>query len=1359
MTIPAPHEAATPRLTRYNPPGQPALSYCGSRFRESLARMLDQLTVQTTGDGTADTAPLANLNTDGYGDWTIALVQAWAATLEVLAFYQERIVNEGYLRTATERRSVLELARSLGYELRPGTAAGTHLVLTVLADKNQPHRQVAVPAGVAVQSVPPPGQLPQTFEIDHPFVAHADWNALKLAPGTQPRRLRLRASTVSARLAGTQSGLQPGDYVLILEGPPRPGSNQPFRLVQITDVQIDAAQGCTQLTWTPVAPSDPGAAAMQDFCSAKIDDARLLALRAESGLLAYTQGGVYLATSGPNAWAPAGVGLPHAAVYALAAPDTHRLVAGTAHGLYQTVDQGATWQPVTAGLVRRPVMAFAAGGGGALYAGATEGTVYVSRGDGPWTVLAGETVLPPLKGFSRLWTPPDAEMLPKVPVRALAAYARGRAGRLAAGSEAGVFRSADGGRRWAPANDSLPSPDPKSGQAAVAVHALAVKNPSGRAQLFAGTDAGVFHITEGWSRWLIAAVLAVLSLLLASRITEPHLLRQLTLAARSAIEWVFDRLNTGLDDLAGRLQDMPALLERLPPPFQVPQIPDPRDLLVPILEKIPVAGAWLVAQYDLVTDTLVIFAVLAGLLLAVRWLRRKLAQRPAASLGRAVFALVEGPRGHLFAATASGVFRSNDGAIKDSPRGLAKGRLAALLHTLARWLLGDGARRWQPAGSLAGSGVRSLAVTAAGLLAGTANGQVFTSADEGATWAAVGVDLPLRPVRALNTLGPAIAAAGDPPPDPVEHRWTPAQLAARQVDLDRQVSGITVPGWIVALPATAAPPALYETATVTTTATLDVARPALVTRLTVDRADGLAALDRRTTQVLLSSEALPLFDDQPLTGDQLILNTVVPGIEPGHVLVVSGKLKRLRVVGDAPPDLWLVAGNGRRREPLQPGESLQAVTVAAAAADGTRRWLLRNRDGFTGHVDLPDEVVQLDPARPDDAVHSEVVVLRAAIDSPTQTRLSLEAPLLYAYDPATVTIHGNVVHATHGQKVAAERLAGDEGETVRRAFTLRQPPLTYVAGPTGIETTLAVQVNGVTWHEAPTLHGHDGDDRIFVVRHDAAGRTKVVFGDGLHGAALPAGEATANYRRGSGAAGNVAANSLKLMQTAVPGIQAVVNPLAAQGGNDAESSDAARAQAPLMVRAMDRIVSLVDVEDFVRRFPGVGKAAAQVLPAAGSTLLYVTIAGTTGNTVSRDADFVRALGSAIDAARATRTPAVVIDGYEPVHFDVRAVLLLEPDHAGWRATILAQARSALTNAFVFARRAFTQPVASSEVVTLLQTIVGVEAVDLQALHVQGDPPALHNLLPAQPARWEGDQLRPAQMLLVNEFGIDLEARV
>ena len=50
---------------------------------------------------------------------------AFAVLLDVLTFYQERIANEAYLRTAIERRSVVELARLIGYQLSPGVAAST----------------------------------------------------------------------------------------------------------------------------------------------------------------------------------------------------------------------------------------------------------------------------------------------------------------------------------------------------------------------------------------------------------------------------------------------------------------------------------------------------------------------------------------------------------------------------------------------------------------------------------------------------------------------------------------------------------------------------------------------------------------------------------------------------------------------------------------------------------------------------------------------------------------------------------------------------------------------------------------------------------------------------------------------------------------------------------------------------------------------------------------------------------------------------------------------------------------------------------------------------------------------------------
>ena len=94
---------------------------------------------------------LARLTTRADDDSTIALMDAWAASLDVLAFYQERYANENYLRTATERRSVLELARMIGYELRPGVAASTTLAYTL---QNTPGSPYSVQITLAASATP-----------------------------------------------------------------------------------------------------------------------------------------------------------------------------------------------------------------------------------------------------------------------------------------------------------------------------------------------------------------------------------------------------------------------------------------------------------------------------------------------------------------------------------------------------------------------------------------------------------------------------------------------------------------------------------------------------------------------------------------------------------------------------------------------------------------------------------------------------------------------------------------------------------------------------------------------------------------------------------------------------------------------------------------------------------------------------------------------------------------------------------------------------------------------------------------------------------------------------------------------------
>src|SRR5260370_26664679 len=75
--------------------------------------------------------PLRDLKTRETSDPSIAILDAWATVADVLTFYQERIANEGYLGTAAHRCSVLELARLVGYRLRPGVSASVLLAFTL----------------------------------------------------------------------------------------------------------------------------------------------------------------------------------------------------------------------------------------------------------------------------------------------------------------------------------------------------------------------------------------------------------------------------------------------------------------------------------------------------------------------------------------------------------------------------------------------------------------------------------------------------------------------------------------------------------------------------------------------------------------------------------------------------------------------------------------------------------------------------------------------------------------------------------------------------------------------------------------------------------------------------------------------------------------------------------------------------------------------------------------------------------------------------------------------------------------------------------------------------------------------------
>jgi len=195
--------------------------------------------------------PLQGLTTRDQSDPAIAMLHAWATVADVLTFYQERIANEGYLRTATERRSILELARLVGYVLRPGVAASVFLAYTLEKDHN-----VLIPPGNRAQSVPNPGEQPQSFETAEKLEARAAWNALKprlTRPqpvfSTDPHASDVTytgINTDTLYLQGTATKLAPGDALLLLFGQSQTSITN-FAFVAVSQVTAQSAEKRTQV--------------------------------------------------------------------------------------------------------------------------------------------------------------------------------------------------------------------------------------------------------------------------------------------------------------------------------------------------------------------------------------------------------------------------------------------------------------------------------------------------------------------------------------------------------------------------------------------------------------------------------------------------------------------------------------------------------------------------------------------------------------------------------------------------------------------------------------------------------------------------------------------------------------------------------------------------------------------------------------------------------------------------------------------------------------------------------------------------------------------------------------------------------
>ncbi|MGO9991355.1 MAG: baseplate J/gp47 family protein [Steroidobacteraceae bacterium] len=313
-------------------------------------------------------------------------------------------------------------------------------------------------------------------------------------------------------------------------------------------------------------------------------------------------------------------------------------------------------------------------------------------------------------------------------------------------------------------------------------------------------------------------------------------------------------------------------------------------------------------------------------------------------------------------------------------------------------------------------------------------------------------------------------------------------------------------------------------------------------------------------------------------------------------------------------------------------------TGVAADADPTKRCVVRLvRDGEVGVDPLTQQATTRIVWHTDDAL-----VFPLCVSSITE--------LTHGNQPivGVSVAYGNVILVDHGRTLGdpLESRPEDLGQVPpegRYRPSLAQVPVTIAAvnpyiddrpadGSQVIQSALRATIwnasdavhtialkstdadgNQLAWNAVADLldAGIGSESLAFEAEVENDGTNYLRFGDGVNGhVILPGMDFEASYRVGNGSAGNVAADTIRLIDQTFPGagfIQALSNPLPAFGGRDAETVEHVRQNAPVAFRTQERAVIPQDYVDRALQFPGVVRAAANFRWTGSWMTVFLTV--------------------------------------------------------------------------------------------------------------------------------------------------------
>lgn len=286
------------------------------------------------------------------------------------------------------------------------------------------------------------------------------------------------------------------------------------------------------------------------------------------------------------------------------------------------------------------------------------------------------------------------------------------------------------------------------------------------------------------------------------------------------------------------------------------------------------------------------------------------------------------------------------------------------------------------------------------------------------------------------------------------------------------------------------------------------------------------------------------------------------------------------------------------------------------ARAGSATWPVE-LDGQLGTLQAPAAALLVLAAGKDAPSLAETVrVTRAqTVDRPAGqgTELQLAAPLVHVYDAATVTVSLNAVAAAEGRPATVALGSGDPQQAFQ-SFTVPTPVAAVAATSAGApeaqgtSTTLEILVSGEPWGAVSSLLSRGAEDRVYRTRTNSDGSVVVQFGDGAHGARLPAGHnnVVATYLDPGPTSSDIASGRLIQALDRAQMVSGVSNPSAALVPPVA-GPDRLRLAS---LRTVQRIVTLHDIQDLAAAQPGVHVACSELLSGGGGREIVVTVAPT-----------------------------------------------------------------------------------------------------------------------------------------------------